>query len=71
MDVNLTFEDFLKLHSNIDEKFINDFFRFFNDENQNSKDFIIDLDILAEWLQITKFDKFVKTATKGRNVYRL
>lgn len=45
--------DFLKKYSDIDKNFIDDFYVFY-DEEQNEYDFTIDLDKLAYWLEIRK-----------------
>jgi len=45
--------DFLKKHSLIDSKFIDDFYSFYN-EGQNEYDFTINLDDIAFWLEIRK-----------------
>ena len=45
--------DFLKKYSLIDEKFIDDFYSFYN-EGQNEYDFVINLDNIAFWLEIRK-----------------
>lgn len=45
--------DFLKRHSLIDSKFIDDFYGFY-DEGQNEYDFTIDLEDIAFWLKVQK-----------------
>ena len=45
--------DFLKRYSLIDNKFIDDFYSFY-DNNQNEYDYTIDLNNLAFWLEIRK-----------------
>ena len=45
--------DFLKKYSLINEKFIDDFYSFYN-EGQNEYDFTINLDNIAFWLEIRK-----------------
>jgi phage anti-repressor protein len=45
--------DFLKRHSLIDNKFIDDFYSFY-DEGKNEYDFTINLDTLAKWLKVQK-----------------
>ena len=45
--------DFLKKYSLIDEKFIDDFYTFF-DEGLNEYDYTIDLNNIAKWLDIRK-----------------
>lgn len=45
--------DFLKKYSLIDNKFIDDFYSFYN-EGQNEYDFTIDLDNIAFWLEVKK-----------------
>ena len=45
--------EFLKKHSLIDSKFIDDFYIFYN-EGQNEYDFTINLDDIAFWLEIRK-----------------
>jgi len=45
--------DFLKKYSLIDEKFIDDFYTFF-DEGLNEYDYTIDLNSIAKWLDIRK-----------------
>jgi hypothetical protein len=46
--------DFLKRYSLIDNKFIDDFYSFY-DNAQNEYDYTIDLNNLAFWLEIKKF----------------
>lgn len=45
--------DFLKKHSLISSDFIDDFYNFY-DEGQNEYDFVIDLEKLSNWLEIQK-----------------
>jgi hypothetical protein len=45
--------EFLKKHSLIDSKFIDDFYSFYN-EGQNEYDFTINLDDIAFWLEVKK-----------------
>ena len=45
--------EFLKRHSLINSKFINDFYSFY-DEGQNEYDHTIDLEKLAYWLELRK-----------------
>src|SRR6056300_916714 len=45
--------DFLKKYSLINEKFIDDFYSFYN-EGQNEYDFTINLDNIAFWLEVQK-----------------
>ena len=45
--------EFLKKYSLIDEKFIDDFYSFY-DNHQNEYDYVIDLEKLAFWLEIQK-----------------
>lgn len=45
--------DFLKKYSLINEKFIDDFYTFY-DEKMNIYDYSIDLEIIAEWLEVRK-----------------
>lgn len=49
----ITLKDFLKKYSNISNKFIDDFFSLY-DLNTTDDDFIIDIDILADWLNVHK-----------------
>jgi len=46
-DLNTTFKDFLKTHSNIDEKFIDDFINLFTTTINKDKhdDFVVDFDV--------------------------
>ena len=46
--------DFLKRHSLIDSKFIDDFYGFY-DEGQNEYDFTIDLEDIAFWLKVQNY----------------
>ncbi len=51
----MQFADFLKKYSTIPNSFIDDFFTFYK-QNTNEDDIIIDLDLVAKWLQIQKFN---------------
>jgi hypothetical protein len=45
--------DFLKRHSLISSDFIDDFYKFY-DEGQNEYDYVIDLEKLSNWLEVKK-----------------
>jgi hypothetical protein len=45
--------DFLKRHSLISSDFIDDFYSFY-DEGQNEYDYVIDLEKLSNWMSIQK-----------------
>ena len=45
--------DFLKKYTTIDHKFIDDFFSFY-DEEKSEYEFVIDLEKIASWLNVTK-----------------
>lgn len=47
------FADFLKKYSTIPNKFIDDFFKFYS-YNTTDDDIIIDMDIVARWLNMRK-----------------
>jgi superfamily II DNA or RNA helicase/phage anti-repressor protein len=55
--------DFLKKYSLIDKKFIDDFYSFYDEGNNNNK-FIINLEIVSEWLNSYKH-KLKKTLVKS------
>ncbi len=45
--------EFLKKYSLIDDSFINDFYTFY-DEGKNEHDFVINLELIAKWLNVRK-----------------
>ena len=51
---NISFRDYLKQHTDISNKFIDDFFNLYN-ENTTSDDFVINFDNIAKWLKSPKF----------------
>jgi phage anti-repressor protein len=52
-NITMKITEFLKSHSLIDNKFIDDFYSFY-DENKNEFDYTINLEKLAYWLEIQK-----------------
>ena len=57
-DKNMSFKDYLKQYTHINNKFIDDFFGLY-DKNTTNDDFVIDLDNIAKWLKTIK--KVLKT----------
>lgn len=49
----ISLKDFLKKYSNVSNEFIDDFFSLY-DLSTTNNDFIIDIDILASWLNVNK-----------------
>lgn len=60
-DKNMSFKDYLKKFTNINNKFVNDFFDLY-DKDTTSDDFVINLDNIAKWLKTIK--KVLKTTLK-------
>ena len=61
---NITLEEFLIENTNINKKFIRDFFGLQNEEKYKShKPFVIDLEIVSKWLKARK-DNLKETLTK-------
>ncbi len=50
----MSFTDFLKKYSTIPNKFIDDFFKLFENKNIHTHEKIIDIEIIAKWLDIQK-----------------
>lgn len=64
-NISVSFKDFLKKHSNIDKKFIDDFSTIFENiyglaGTKDVSDFVIDLNVLSSWLDIKKMQKKVE-----------
>jgi phage anti-repressor protein/predicted GIY-YIG superfamily endonuclease len=53
MSYQISFKDFLKKFSSVNNKFIDDFFSHYS-ENTKDTDFVIDFDNTAKWLQVRK-----------------
>lgn len=53
MTYNITFKDYLKKFSSVNNKFIDDFFGHY-DENTNDTAFVVDFDNTAKWLILRK-----------------
>lgn len=68
MNSEISFKDFLKKYSNIEEQFIDDFINLFDDIEKKDNNFIVDFDVLVKWLGITKYEKFLKNAKKNRSI---
>ena len=49
----LSIKDFLKKYSSISNKFIDDFFNFYDNTSVDS-DFLLDANIICKWLEIRK-----------------
>ena len=60
---SLSFQDYLKKTSFINNKFIDDFLSLCN-KNTNETDFVIDSDVISKWLSINK-GSIKKTLTKN------
>jgi hypothetical protein len=50
----LTLRDFLKKYSTLSNEFINDFYNIYDHNNSNNSDFIVNLDLVAKWLETRK-----------------
>jgi phage anti-repressor protein/predicted GIY-YIG superfamily endonuclease len=53
MTSNISFRDYLKQHTEISNKFIDDFFNLYNEKTTND-DFVINLDNIVDWLKTQK-----------------
>ena len=60
----LTFKEFLKKYSLLSNEFINDCYSIYDFNEINNEDFIIDLDIVAKWLE-TRKNRLKETLTKS------
>ena len=61
---NTTFKDFLKKYSLLTNEFIEDFYKIYDYNEKNNDNFIIDLEIIARWLESEK-GKLKKTLTNS------
>lgn len=48
MTKNISFKDFLKKYSNLNNEFIDDFYNIYDFNINNNNDFIIDLEIIVK-----------------------
>ncbi len=60
---NLTLKEFLKKYSTLSNEFIDDFYKIYDFNESDNNDFIVDLDIIAKWLNAEK-GKLKKTLTQ-------
>ncbi len=61
---NITFKDFLKKYSLLSNEFIDDFYSIYDFNENNNDTFIIDLEIIAKWLETHK-SKLKETLKKS------
>ena len=60
----ITFKDFLKKYSMLSNEFIDDFYSIYDFNENNNESFIINLDVVAKWLNTQKF-KLKETLVKS------
>jgi superfamily II DNA or RNA helicase len=53
LNLNISLKQYLKDNSTVDHKFIDDFYSFY-DEGQNENDYVINIEKLSNWLEIKK-----------------
>jgi len=63
----ISFKEFLKNNSSIDSEFIDNFIDLFNDENEDNI-FVVDFDVMVKWLEVNKYEKFLRNSKKGRQL---
>jgi len=64
MSNNINFKDFLKKYSLLSNEFIDDFYNIYNYDEEKNNDFIINLEIVAKWLD-SKKGKLKETLIKS------
>ena len=65
MNINMSFKDFIKNNTTINNKFLDDFnFLIKDDYMEHYYDFLVDSDILIKWLNILNIVDFKKNIYK-------